>query len=50
MVPEALEAIVRKTLDATKGTQIRKKIVALRCLSPGRPNPTFRFDKVVPAY
>ena len=50
MVPETLEAIVRKTLDATKGTQIRKKIVALRCLSPGRPNPTFRFDKVVPVY
>jgi hypothetical protein len=50
MSPEALEAIVRKMLDATKGTQLRKKIVALRCLSPGRPNPTFRFDQVVPVF
>ena len=50
MSPETLEAIVLKTLDETKGTHVRKKIVALRCLSPGRPNPTFRFDKVVPAF
>lgn len=50
MSPEALEEIVRKTLDATKGKDIRKKIVALRCLSPGRPNPTFRFDSVVPVF
>ena len=50
MLPEVLEAIVRKTLNATKGKYVRKKIIALRCLSPGRPNPTFRFDKVVPIY
>jgi len=50
MSPEALEAIVRKILDETTGKSIRKKIVALRCLSPGRPNPTFRFDKVVPVF
>jgi len=50
MSPEDLENIVRTTLDAIAGTSIKKKIVALRCLSPGRPNPTFRFDKVVPGY
>ncbi len=50
MNPEALEEIVRKTLDATKSSLIKKKIVALRCLSPGRPNPTFRFEHVVPAF
>ncbi len=50
MTPETLENIVCTTLDATAGTSIRKKIVALRCLSPGRPNPTFRFDKVVPVF
>lgn len=50
MSPIFLEAIVRKTLEATKGTQIKKKIVALRCLSPGRPNPTFRFEQVVPVF
>jgi len=48
--PEALEAIVRKTLDSTKGMDIKKEIIALRCLSPGRPNPTFRFEKVVPVF
>lgn len=50
MNPEALEEIVRKTLDATKGTPIKKKIIALRCLSPGRPNPTFRFAQVVSVF
>jgi hypothetical protein len=50
MSPESLESVVRRILDETKGKSIRKKIVALRCLSPGRPNPTFRFDKVVPIY
>lgn len=48
--PETLESVVRRILDETKGKSIRKKIVALRCLSPSRPNPTFRFDKVVPVY
>jgi len=50
MSPEALEKLVRKTVDATKGKNLRKKIVALRCLNPGRPNPTFRFDQVVPVF
>lgn len=50
MIPETLENIICTTIDAIAGTSIRKKIVALRCLSPGRPNPTFRFDKVVPVF
>lgn len=48
MSPEALEQIVRKTLDMNKTEKLTLKIVALRCLSPGRPNPTFRFDHIVP--
>ena len=48
MNPEMLEDIVRNTLDVAGGTSISKKIIALRCLSPGRPNPTYRFDHVVP--
>jgi G3E family GTPase len=47
MRPETLENIVSTTLDSITGTTISKKIVALRCLSPGRPNPTFRFDRIV---
>lgn len=47
MNPEQLELIVRKTLDEnTKGNQ-KAEIIALKCLMPGRPNPTFRFNKVV---
>lgn len=48
MSPEMLEDIVINTLDVITGPTISKKIIALRCLSPGRPNPTFRFDYVVP--
>jgi len=47
MTPDALEQIVRNTLDsATKGKH-EAKIVAFKCLSPGRPKPTFRFDQIV---
>jgi G3E family GTPase len=47
MSPEELEQIVRKTLDVNAKENITVKIFALRCLSPGRPNPTFRFDRIV---
>lgn len=49
MSPEALEQIVREALAASH-RPIDAKIIALRCLSPGRPNPTFRFDHVVPVF
>jgi G3E family GTPase len=47
MSPESLENIVKTTLDEITGATISKKLVAQRCLSPGRPNPTFRFDHIV---
>lgn len=47
MSPEALEQIVLKTLETQADNQVRFKINALRSLSPGRPNPTFRFDHIV---
>lgn len=47
MSPEELEQIVRETLDVNAKDNVTVKIVALRCLSPGRPNPTFRFDRIV---
>lgn len=49
MNPEVLEQIVREALEACCGS-LDEKIIALRCLSPGRPNPTFRFDHVVPVF
>jgi len=50
MSPETLENIVKTTLDETTGSTISKKLIAQRCLSPGRPNPTFRFEHVVPVF
>ena len=48
MSPENLEQIVRNTLDDLfKKEHLTANIVALRCLSPGRPKPTYRFDRVV---
>lgn len=49
MTPESLENFVKNALDEITGTSINQKLVASRCLSPGRPNPTFRFDRVIPA-
>jgi len=47
MSPEILEEIVRSALDKITGIALAKTIVAMRCLSPGRPNPTYRFDHIV---
>lgn len=47
MKPESLENLVKATLDEICNTTISKKVVAQRCLSPGRPNPTLRFDHIV---
>lgn len=49
MSPEALEQIVREALESCRGS-LEAKIIDLRCLSPGYPNPTFRFNRVVPAF
>lgn len=48
MSPKELEQIVRLTLEGSAKENLKVKIIALRCLSPGRPNPTFRFDHIVP--
>jgi|APIni6443716594_1056825.scaffolds.fasta_scaffold6225429_1 hypothetical protein len=48
--PEVLKQTVSKVLHVkTKGNP-SSKIVALQCLSPGSPNPTYRFSHVVPVY
>lgn len=47
MSPNALERIVLDEIASVCGNNIQAKPVAIRCLSPGRPNPTFRFDHVV---
>jgi len=47
MSPEALETIVREVIVATSQGRITATPVAWHCLSPGRPNPTHRYDHVV---
>jgi G3E family GTPase len=49
MSPEALELIVREMIVSTSQGRITATPVAWRCLSPGRPNPTHRYDHVVAA-
>ena len=49
MSPEALEVVVRDVLDSTCKGLITATPRAWRCLSPGRPNPTYRYDHVVTA-
>ena len=49
MAPEALEKIVREMIVETSKRRITATFVAWRCLSPGRPKPTHRYDHVVAA-
>lgn len=47
MSPQILEQIVRQALDEVTQNTISKKVLAHRCLSPGRPQPTYRYTYVV---
>jgi len=47
MSPEALDHLVRETLDSVTRNAIALKTKAWQCLSPGYPNPTHRYDKIV---
>ena len=49
MPPEELESIVREILASTGDGSFTVTPGAWRCLSPGRPNPTHRYDRVVAA-
>lgn len=47
MSPPQLEGIVREALVAACGTQIVARVEHLKSLSPGRPNPTYRYAGTV---
>lgn len=47
MAPEALETIVRETVVSVSKGRITATPLAWRCLSPGRPIPTHRYDHIV---
>lgn len=44
---EALDKLVKEILEKVTKDKITVKIDAWKCLSPGYPNPTFRYDKVI---
>lgn len=48
MSPEKLDKIVRDEIAIAAGTHITIAASSWKCLSPGRPNPTWRFSEVVP--
>jgi len=45
--PEILDKIVKESLAKVTKNTIKMKINAWKCLSPGYPNPTFRYNKIV---
>ncbi|NLF19407.1 MAG: cobalamin synthesis protein P47K [Lentisphaerae bacterium] len=49
MSPDDLEAVVRRSLAAAADhRETSAALQTLRCLMPGRPNPTFRYADLVP--
>ncbi len=44
MPPEELESIILNELKNSSKLGIQFEILALNCLSPGRPNPTYRYN------
>lgn len=47
MAPEKLEDIVLEELKSVFGDGVQFQVKALKCLSPGRPEPTYRFDNII---
>lgn len=44
--PNELERLVKQALTRVTNTEIEMKINAWKCLSPGYPKPTYRYDSV----
>ncbi|MFV0346426.1 MAG: GTP-binding protein [Bacteroidales bacterium] len=45
--PSILKRMVKEALATAAGKNIKHKILTMRCISPGRPKPTHRYDNVV---
>jgi len=48
MSPDELEELVRQTLDSVCGKDFTVTTLVWQSLSPGRPNPTYRYAHVIP--
>ncbi|NLD36983.1 MAG: cobalamin synthesis protein P47K [Desulfatiglans sp.] len=49
MPPDTLNDIINETLASVVSDQLTMNIGAWRCLSPGRPNPTHRYNHIITA-
>jgi len=47
MDPDALEALVLAELQSACGDGVSFAVEEMKCLTPGRPQPTYRYDRVV---
>lgn len=47
IAPDELERIVRSLLDKMEGGRVHAGVRRLQCLRPGRPRPSYRYDRVV---
>lgn len=47
MEPDTLKDIVLEEISKAGGNDITSDFIALKCLKPGRPNPTYRYDHIV---
>jgi hypothetical protein len=47
--PQQLRSIVEKCLQASAGGRMEIAVEQIRSFTPSRPQPTHRFDHVVPA-
>jgi Ni2+-binding GTPase involved in maturation of urease and hydrogenase len=47
MPPSELETLVRDVLDNSGDRHVKTATCALRCLMPGRPDPTHRYTRVI---
>ncbi len=47
IAPAELERIVRAVLDRAADRRVRVEFHGLRCLRPGRPQPTYRYGTLV---
>ncbi len=48
MSPEDLERLVKDQVRSSCAKfGVREEVIRLQCLSPGRPNPTYRYDGVI---
>ena len=47
MEPDVLKTVILEALSDVCSDEVTFEIISMNCISPGRPNPTYRYDHVV---